>query len=106
MKFGFILVALLMLISINGYVLLKGWQAIPSFSGVRLYYLVSMILLFVVLMVSMIFGNAMSPGIAKAVSFVGFSYFIVFIYLLLSFLIVDLVRAANFFIHFLPILPL
>jgi predicted MPP superfamily phosphohydrolase len=36
------------------------------------------------------------------VSFIGFTYFIVVIYLFLSFLLVDIVRIANYFIHFAP----
>ncbi len=50
----------------------------------------------------MIFGNQMSQFYANTLSFIGFSYVIVFIYLLLSFLIVDLIRIINHFIHFFP----
>ncbi|MDR3652905.1 MAG: metallophosphoesterase [Paludibacter sp.] len=102
MKIGFIIIALAILFSLNSYVILRGWQALPSVYNVRQAYLITTILLFLALMGSMIFGNAMPQLVAKTVSFIGFSYIVVFIYLFLSFLIVDIVRIANYFIHFLP----
>lgn len=102
MKTGFILIALAILLSLNSYVIVRGWQALPPASVYRPIYLVTCIALFIALFVGTIFGNTMSPFMAKAVSFAGFSYIIIFIYLFLSFLAVDLVRIANYFIHFAP----
>ena len=50
----------------------------------------------------MIFGHLMPQVIAKPLSFIGFSYILIFSYLFLSFLAVDLVRIANYFIGFAP----
>lgn len=83
--------------------MLRGWQTLPSIYFIRSTYLMAMITLFLVMMATMIFGNQMSPVIAKNVSFIGFSYIIIFIYLLLSFLIVDVIRIINHFIHFFPV---
>jgi predicted MPP superfamily phosphohydrolase len=102
MKIGFIIIALAVLISINSYVVVRGWQALPSVSAIRPIYLVSMIVLFLTLLVSMILGQYMPPVIAKVASFIGFTYILVFIYLMFSFLLVDIVRVANHFIHFFP----
>src|ERR1035437_4242669 len=102
MKIGFILIALTLLFSFNGYIIVRGWQALPAVSAIRPIYLITAILLFLAMMVGMIFGNAMQPVVAKTVSFIGFSYIIVFIYLFLSFLVVDIVRIANYFIGFAP----
>lgn len=103
MKISFLLIALAILLSINSFVVIRGWQALSSVSTIRPYYLVSMIVLFIAMLTSLIFGHLMPHTIAKVVSFIGFTYIIVFIYFLLSFLIVDIVRIANHFIHFLPV---
>ena len=100
MKIGFFIIAFAILISINSYVILRGWQTLPSVSAIRPIYLVSMIVLFLTLMVTIIFGEHMTHDIAKVISFIGFTYFIVFVYLLISFLLVDGVRIANYFFRF------
>ena len=99
MKIGFFLIALAILFSINGYVMLRGWQALPSASVLRPVFLVTMIVLFVAMISGMIFGNAMPPGLGKAVSFIGFSYIIFFSYLFISFLLVDILRIGNLLVH-------
>ena len=103
MKIAFLIIALSVLFSINGYVMLRGWQTLPSMYFIRATYLTAMITLFLVMMSTMIFGNQMSPSYANSISFVGFSYVIIFIYLLFSFLVVDFIRIINHFIHFFPI---
>jgi len=102
MRIGFIIFALTLLISINSYVIVRGWQSLPAVSVLRPIYLISTILLFLAIFIAMIFGNSMPATLAKIVSFAGFSYMVVFIYLMFSFLIVDIVRIANYFIHFAP----
>jgi len=102
MKISFFLFAFAILISMNSYVVVRGWQALPPVSVVRPVFLITMILLFVAMFVGMIFGTSMTHVVGKAISLVGFTYVIVFIYLFLSFLIVDLVRLSNYFIHFAP----
>ncbi|MDD4991635.1 MAG: metallophosphoesterase [Paludibacter sp.] len=102
MRYGFIFVALAIFISFNAYVITRGWQALPSASALRPIYMVSLIALFLMMLGTMIFGNALPQPVAKVVSFVGFTYFILVVYLLISFLLVDGVRIANYFIHFAP----
>jgi len=102
MKIGFIIVALVILFSINGYVIVRGWQSLPPVSVLRPAFLVVMLIMFVAFFVGMIFGNVMPLTLAKEVSFVGFSYMVIFCYLFISFLVVDVVRIANYFIHFAP----
>jgi len=102
MKIGFFIIAFAILISINSYVVVRGWQALPSASALRPVFLASMIALFLTLMGTMIFGEYMPHALAKGLSFVGFTYIIVFIYLMISFVLVDFVRVANHFFHFFP----
>lgn len=103
MKIGFIIIALALIFSMNGYVMARGWQALPVASAFRPVYLASTLLLFIAFMVGMIFGSKMNPLMGKAISFAGFTYFILFIYLFCTFLFVDIVRVANYFIHFAPV---
>lgn len=102
MKIGFIIIALAILFSLNGYVFLRGWQALPPVSSLRPIYLITVILLFLSMIFGMIFGNAMPQIVAKTLTFIGFSYLIIFSYLFISFLAVDIVRIANYFIQFAP----
>ena len=102
MKIGFIIIALAILFSLNGYVMARGWQALPSVSSIRPIYLSIMIVLLLALLSGMIFSNAMPLVVAKAVSFDGFTYLIIFIYLFLSFLLVDVLRLFNLIIQIGP----
>ncbi|MDD4969074.1 MAG: metallophosphoesterase [Paludibacter sp.] len=99
MKIGFIIVALIILFSLNGYVMVRGWQALPSAASLRPIYLVTAILLFMSLFAGMIFGNAMPLGFGKVVSFLGFTYLIIFSYLFLSFILVDVLRLLNLLVQ-------
>jgi predicted MPP superfamily phosphohydrolase len=103
MKIGFVIIALAILFSLNGYVMIRGWQALPSASMLRPIYLVTTIVLFIAMLSGMIFSNAMPQVVAKTVTFVGFTYIIIFIYLFLSFLLVDILRLFNLFIQIAPV---
>ena len=103
MKIGFILIAFAILLSLNSYVMVRGWQALPAASVLRPVYLVTAIVLFLAVLSGMILSNAMPPVVAKAVSFAGFTYIIIFIYLFLSFLLVDIVRLFGLLIHITPV---
>jgi len=102
MKIGFFLVAFAVLISMNSYVFMRGWQALPAVSVVRPVFLAVMIALFISMFVGMILTNLMPHALGKFISHTGFIYMILFVYLFLGFLVVDLVRLANYFIHFAP----
>ncbi|MFT3752356.1 MAG: metallophosphoesterase [Paludibacter sp.] len=103
MRIGFFILILAIIISMNGYVVARGWQALPAVSVIRPVFLISMLTLFISMFAGMIFGSSMPPAVGKAVTFVGYTYMIIFIYLFLSFLVVDIVRIANYFIHFAPV---
>jgi len=102
MKIGFFIFAFAILLSMNSFVIMRGWQTLPPVSILRPAYLITMIVMFVAMFGSMIFASYMPHTIGKAISQVGFTYMIVFIYLFLSFLVIDAVRIANYFIHFAP----
>jgi predicted MPP superfamily phosphohydrolase len=102
MKIGFIFIAFAIFLTSISYVILRGWQALPSVSSIRLIYLVVSILLFLTMLTGMIFINTLPQVVAKTVSFIGYSYAVIFCYLFISFLIVDFVRIINYFIRFSP----
>ena len=85
MKTVFIFIAFSILISINSYVWVRGWHALPTGSITRPIYLTTMIGCFLALLGGMIFGNLMPLPLARAISFIGFTYIIVFVYLMVSF---------------------
>lgn len=87
---------------INSYVMVRGSQVLSSTPLYRSIYLSILISLFLSLVGSMIFGYVLPLPVAKAVSFVGFTYIIIFIYLLISFFIVDIVRIVDFYLHLFP----
>jgi uncharacterized protein len=103
MKISFFIIAFAILLTMNSYVAIRGWQALPPASAIRPTYLMALIILFLSLFVGLIFANTMPHVLGKAISQVGFTYMIIFIYLFLSFLVVDIVRLANYFIHFAPV---
>ena len=102
MKILFFITALIVLFSINGLAWLRGWQVLPEGSIFRPIYLATMVLLFATLFIGMTLDGYMPLKLAKVVTFIGYTYFIVLIYLLISFLLVDLVRVLNYLFHFAP----
>jgi predicted MPP superfamily phosphohydrolase len=84
------------------YVTLRGWQALSSFTNLRTSYLIINIVLFAIMLSNFMLRNVFPDNVAKVMAFIGFSYMIVVIYLLLSFLITDLIRLANLGLHFAP----
>jgi hypothetical protein len=102
MKIGFIAIAFTIFLSSISYVIVRGWQALPTISSIRWIYLIVSILLFLSMLTGMIFINALPPVVAKVVSFIGYSYAVISTYLFISFLFVDIIRIINYFIKFLP----
>lgn len=102
MKIGFFAIIFSITLLLNFYVVLRGWQALLAVPAFKVYYLITMIVLFMLMIVSMSFSNLIPMPWAKYLSFAGFSYMVLFIYLLFSFLIVDVIRIFNHFIHFFP----
>ena len=100
MKYAFFAIVFSLLFSMMGYVLARGWQALPSNS--RSLYAVGFGVLLALLMIGLFFENAMPPVLSKIVTFSGYTFLIVTVYLALSFLLVDIIRLANHWLHFAP----
>ena len=102
MKIAFFVFVITIFLVINSYVIVRGWQALSSTPLYRTIYLSVILFLFLSLVGSMIFGYVLPPRLAKALSFIGFTYIVIFIYLFVSFFIVDIVRIVDFYLHLFP----
>ncbi|MBP8966167.1 MAG: metallophosphoesterase [Paludibacteraceae bacterium] len=100
MKYGFFVVVFSIFAFFFGYVGLRGWQSLALYPSARPTYIVSFLLLFICSMAGMIFGDDMPASIAKVLTFTGYSFLLIFAYLFIVFLLVDVVRIANHFFHF------
>ena len=102
MKIYFFLFALGFTLLMVAIVCLRGWQTLQPLGTTRIWYVAANIILFITMLVGLMSRGSLPPAIGKAVTFIGFTYMIVMIYLLLSFLLVDIIRLANYFLHFAP----
>jgi predicted MPP superfamily phosphohydrolase len=89
-------------ISVNYYIFIRGWQAIPKESSLRTVYLA----LFIFVSASYIFGRFLERFTICRTSdvciWIGSFWLGLMLYLFLAVLFLDIVRAVN---HFLPFLP-
>lgn len=100
MKLVFFSIVLIFTLLTATYVTLRGWQALQPVGSIRVWYLSANIALFALMMISMMMGNSLHGTFAKVLTFTGYTYMIVMLYLLLSFLVVDVVRISNWIFHF------
>lgn len=95
MKYGFFIFILAFLLSTTAYVLFRGAQALVISPFWRNFYITAVIISFLSLFGGMILGNYMPLTVAKTVSFIGYSFLFVLIYLLFAFLAVDIFLLLN-----------
>jgi len=102
MKYAFFLVVFVFLFSMIGLALLRGWQILPVKMNIRAIYVGLIVASQTLMITSLFFENMMPSNLSKSVSFIGFTFLLIVVYLLFSFLLVDIVRVANYFLHFAP----
>lgn len=102
MKILFFITVFSLFILMGAYVSFRGWQALESAGRIRHWYLAGTIFLFLSMMAGLIAARWMPHEIAKVITFVGYSYLIFMLYMLFSFLIVDIIGGLNALIHFAP----
>lgn len=101
MKFVF-MVMLAIFTALVAYVVARGCQALRDVPVTRNIYLVATILMYVFLIAGMVIGMFSTASIAKYIAFIGHTSLVIFLYLIISFLLVDIVRLVNYFVHFAP----
>ena len=100
MKYTFFVVVFALFFGMLAYVLIRGWQALPV--SARMIYAQIFGGLLILLMTGLFFENAFAPVLSRVITFAGYTFLITVVYLFLSFLLVDVVRFANYFLHFAP----
>lgn len=102
MKYLFFILILLLWLLLVTYTFIRGNQAFANLPTVRWIYLSVMAISFLSFFAGFFLNEFFSPTIAKSISFVGYSFLILSIYLFFSFLFVDIIRLVNHFAHFIP----
>ncbi|MFZ4455043.1 MAG: metallophosphoesterase [Bacteroidales bacterium] len=101
MKLGFAIVFCIV-ISLITLTILRGSQSLSAHSMWRTGYVTASIAMFVLFLVGMIFGHKMPTEVAKVISFIGNSYVIIFVYLSMSLIVLDVLLGINHFARFAP----
>ena len=100
MKYGFFIIAITLFFGISAYLLLRGWQALPASN--RMIFAQLFGGFFTLFLIGLFFENAFPLGLSKIITFAGYTFMIAGAYLLVSFLLVDIIRLGNYFFHFAP----
>ena len=98
----FFVTTLLVYGSANAYIFIRGYQALPASTPIKISY--SVIFLFVALsfLVGMFFPRLLNLSIPYFISWIGLIWFALVLYLFMGALLVDIVRLFNYFFNFLP----
>ncbi len=98
----FLTIALSLYTLINLYVVRRGWQALPSGSGMRVVFLVLMLLLILAYPLGRILERSYDQGFSEVLIHLGSYYLAFMVYSFLLVLIVDIFRLLNAIFHFFP----
>jgi len=101
MKFVFIII-FAVFTALVAYVTVRGGQIFRDVPFVRNIYLITTILMYLFLIGGMVVGMFSTFSIAKPIAFIGHSSLVIFLYLIISFFLVDIIRFVNHFAHFAP----
>jgi uncharacterized protein len=103
MKLSFFLVFITLFLGMMAYVLIRGYQIIPPKPTLRPYFIGGFIFLLFTLFCGIFLEHKLGPALTKIVTFTGYTFLLVVLYMLLSFVLMDLVRLANSLFHFTPV---
>lgn len=100
MKYLFFLFVFIVWLAALAYSVLRINQIFDSYVVLRRISTATYVLLFVAFIVSVFFEGYLPLALAKPISFVGYSFLVLSVYLLITFLLVDGVRLVNHFWSF------
>jgi len=103
MKLSIFLVVILLLLSTFASVLVHCLQILPSKPLVKWLFGSVYVLLFISIFAGLFLEHKMSLWLAKSLTFSGYTFLVVVFCMLVSFLLTDLIRITNYYLHFLPI---
>jgi len=102
MKITFFLIVFALILTMFTSVLMHGLPLLPARNGWRWIVGIVYVLLFLSLFAGLFLEHLLWPGIAKTLTFTGYTFLLFVIYMTISFLLTDLVRLANNWFHFAP----
>ena len=88
------------------YVAFRGWSVLPPVKWIKTLYIFFMIYLVFGYLVVMALHKVLPLWLAKVMEYVGSTWFIALIYLLMAIVLIDLIRLLNHWLHFFPPLSL
>lgn len=94
------LVSLILFICILVYVFIRSRQCLTDNVNLRSIYSGVYWGLFIMLMIGSVLKNISSLDIVRVTAFIGYSFVVMVLYMSISFLIVDIIRIADHYLHF------
>jgi len=102
MKITFFLIVFALILAMFGSVLMHVLPLLPTRYGLKWMVGIAYILLFLSLLAGLFLEHLLYPGFAKILTFSGYTFLLIVIYMTLSFLLTDLIRLTNSWFHFAP----
>ena len=99
---AFFLIVFFVLLAVNTYIFIRGWQAIPSILAYKLVYTIIFIPVSLLFLVAMLGRDVLPLGFLKVIFSIGTIWLACMIYFFLFFLLTDTVALINHWVHFLP----
>jgi predicted MPP superfamily phosphohydrolase len=96
------LIVLFTFIALNGYLFIRGWQALPEKSWVHPAYTVIFLIASLSVFFAIFLGNRLPAWLTLVFEQAGGYYVILFIFMLAGALLGDLMRAAHHYFHIFP----
>lgn len=99
---GMFIPMILLYVLLCVYLFVRGWQALPSTTAVRVAYSTVFTLLAFGYVLGVVFRKAIPLWLSDVIEVLGSTWFIAFLYILIAVVFIDLLRLANHWWHFFP----
>lgn len=106
MKQAFFIFLLVVLFGAIAYVIVRGIQSFSAYPIIKHVYWTALTVMSAMMLASFFMPSAFSPPIGKIVTFIGFSFLILLLYLFFVFLLIDIARLVNLLTPFIADMPL
>ncbi len=100
MRQVFFISILLILFSAIAYVVVRGVQSLAAYPIAKHIYWTTLALMFLLMMAGFFMPTAFPSSMSKGVTFIGFSFLILLLYLFFTFLLIDVVRIIHRMVPF------
>ena len=103
MRIIFFLTAIVVIFGINGYVYIRGLQALPSVLWVKIVYSLLFWSLILTFILRMYYGDKLPGRLSELLSAVGFPWIVAVIYIAIFCLCLDIIRIVNYYFDIYPL---